>query len=41
MNVFPHAIEIETSLGTITGKLKGVIPRVIPIGWRNEWTSIP
>jgi hypothetical protein len=34
-NVFPHAIDgAHIHMGTITGKLKGVIPAVTPSGWR-------
>src|SRR5688572_12077403 len=36
-NVFPHAIAIGyIHIGTIAGKLKGVIPAQTPTGWRME-----
>ena len=28
-------------MGTIAGKLNGVIPATTPSGWRMEWTSVP
>ncbi len=41
-NVFPHAIATGyIHIGTITGKLNGVIPATTPSGSRNENTSTP
>src|SRR3990170_6378813 len=41
-NVFPQAIAgAHIHMGTIAGKLKGVIPAQTPSGWRVEQTSIP
>src|SRR2546423_7163370 len=40
--VFPHAIATGyIHIGTIAGKLNGVIPATTPSGWRNEYTSTP
>ena len=40
INVFPHAIEIgNIHIGTIAGKLKGVIPAHIPRGCRVDQLS--
>ena len=37
MNVFPHAIAgAHIHMGTIAGKLNGVIPATTPSGWRIE-----
>ena len=37
MNVFPHAIAIGyIHIGTIAGKLNGVMPATTPSGWRIE-----
>src|SRR5687768_6064751 len=44
MNVLPHAIAMGAiHIGTITGKLKGVIPAQTPTGWRmlKESTAGP
>src|SRR5512134_2844674 len=44
MNVFPHAIATGAiHIGTITGKLNGLIPAHTPTGWRieNESTAGP
>src|SRR5919108_1669085 len=39
-NVLPHAIAIGCiHIGTITGKLNGVMPAQTPSGWRNEKAS--
>jgi hypothetical protein len=36
-NVFPHAIAgAHIHIGTIAGKLNGVIPATTPSGWRIE-----
>src|SRR4029453_7192443 len=36
-NVFPHAMAIGyIHIGTIAGKLKGVMPATTPSGWRIE-----
>jgi hypothetical protein len=36
-NAFPHAIAMgNIHIGTITGKLNGVIPATTPSGWRTE-----
>jgi hypothetical protein len=41
-NVFPHAIALANiHMGTIAGKLNGVIPATTPSGWRIENTSTP
>src|SRR2546421_13002813 len=41
-NVFPHAIATGCiHIGTITGKLNGVIPAHTPSGWRNEYRATP
>src|SRR6185312_17184516 len=41
-NVLPHAIAgAHIHIGTIAGKLNGVIPATTPSGWRIEYTSIP
>src|SRR5918995_4740783 len=41
-NVFPHASAgAHIHMGTIAGKLNGVIPATTPSGWRIEYTSIP
>ena len=35
MNVFPHAIALANiHIGTIAGKLNGVMPATTPSGWR-------
>src|SRR5438046_10462753 len=40
-NVFPHAIAIGyIHIGTIAGKLKGVIPTTTPRGGRIEYESV-
>jgi hypothetical protein len=40
MNAFPHAIAFANiQIGTMAGKLKGVIPATTPRGWRIEYTS--
>jgi hypothetical protein len=37
MNAFPHAMAIGyIHMGTITGKLNGVMPATTPSGWRME-----
>ena len=42
MNAFPHAIATGyIHIGTIAGKLNGVIPATTPSGWRIECTSVP
>jgi hypothetical protein len=42
MNVFPHAIALANiHIGTIAGKLNGVIPATTPSGCRIENTSTP
>ena len=42
MKVFPQAIAgAHIHMGTIAGKLNGVIPATTPSGWRIEYTSIP
>src|SRR4029453_8766056 len=39
---FPHAIAgAHIHMGTIAGKLNGVIPPTTPSGWRIEYTSMP
>ena len=41
-NVLPHAIAgAHIHIGTIAGKLNGVIPATTPTGWRIEYTSTP
>src|SRR5919202_2918016 len=41
-NVLPQAIATGCiHIGTITGKLNGVMPAHTPSGWRNEYTSTP
>ena len=41
-NVFPQAIAgAHIHMGTIAGKLNGVIPAATPSGWRIEYTSTP
>ena len=41
-NVFPHAIAFANiQMGTIAGKLNGVMPATTPRGWRIEKTSTP
>ena len=41
-NAFPHASAgAHIHIGTIAGKLNGVIPPTTPSGWRIEYTSIP
>ena len=41
-NVFPQAMAgAHIHMGTIAGKLNGVIPAATPSGWRIEYTSIP
>src|SRR5438093_8832094 len=41
-NVLPHASAgAHIHIGTIAGKLNGVIPATTPSGWRIEYTSIP
>jgi len=40
--VLPQAIAIgNIHIGTIAGKLKGVIPTQTPTGWRIDQQSIP
>ncbi len=42
MKQFPHAMALANiHIGTIAGKLNGVIPAVTPSGWRMEYTSTP
>src|SRR5499426_1702766 len=42
MNALPQAIATgNIQSGTITGKLKGVIPAHTPTGWRTVWQSTP
>src|SRR2546425_429473 len=42
MKVLPQAIAIgNIHIGTIAGKLKGVIPAHTPSGWRIEYRSMP
>src|SRR5258706_13414995 len=39
-NVLPHAIAIgNIHIGTIAGKLNGVMPATTPSGWRIEYVS--
>src|SRR5918912_1190950 len=41
-NVFPHASAgAHIHIGTIAGKLNGVIPATTPSGCRIEYTSMP
>src|SRR5919201_5331789 len=41
-NVLPHAIAgAHIHMGTIAGKLNGVIPATTPSGCRIEYTSMP
>ena len=41
-NVFPQASALANiHIGTIAGKLNGVIPATTPSGWRIEYTSTP
>ena len=41
-NALPHAIATgNIHIGTIAGKLNGVMPATTPSGWRIEWTSVP
>ncbi len=41
-NVLPHAIAgAHIHIGTIAGKLNGVMPATTPTGWRIEYTSTP
>src|ERR1700704_5228774 len=41
-NVFPQASAIgNIHIGTIAGKLNGVIPAHTPNGWSREWASTP
>src|SRR5215211_1372514 len=41
-NVLPHARALANiHIGTIAGKLNGVIPATTPSGWRIEYTSTP
>ena len=40
-NVLPHAIDTgHIHIGTMAGKLNGVMPAHTPRGWRREWTSV-
>ena len=40
--MFPQAIAVaHIHIGTIAGKLNGVIPATTPSGWRIEYTSTP
>ena len=42
MNVLPHASALASiHMGTIAGKLKGVMPATTPSGWRSWYTSMP
>ena len=42
MNVFPHAIAFANiHIGTIAGKLNGVMPATTPSGWRIEYDVDP
>ena len=42
IKVLPHAIATgNIHIGTITGKLKGVIPATTPKGWRMVQLSMP
>ena len=41
-NAFPQAMATgNIHIGTIAGKLNGVMPAITPRGWRMEWTSVP
>ena len=41
-NVLPHARALANiHIGTIAGKLNGVMPATTPSGWRIEYTSTP
>ena len=41
-NVLPQASAgAHIHIGTIAGKLNGVMPATTPSGWRMEYTSIP
>src|SRR6476659_1093121 len=41
-NALPHAIATGyIHMGTMAGKLNGVIPATTPSGWRIECTSVP
>ena len=41
-NVLPHASALANiHIGTIAGKLNGVMPATTPSGWRIEYTSTP
>ena len=41
-NVLPQAMATgNIHIGTIAGKLKGVMPATTPSGWRIEWLSTP
>ena len=41
-NVFPHAMAgAHIHMGTMAGKLNGVMPATTPTGWRIEYTSMP
>ena len=40
--MLPHAIAIgNIHIGTIAGKLNGVMPATTPSGWRIEYASTP
>ena len=40
--VFPAAMAIgKNHIGTMAGKLKGLMTPTTPSGWRLEWTSTP
>jgi hypothetical protein len=42
MNVLPHAMATgNIHIGTITGKLNGVMPATAPSGWRIDHASMP
>ena len=42
MNVLPQAMALANiHMGTMAGKLKGVMPATTPRGWRMEYTSTP
>ena len=42
MNVLPHASASgNIHIGTIAGKLNGVMPTATPTGWRSEYESTP
>ncbi len=41
-NVLPHASALANiHMGTMAGKLNGVMPATTPSGWRIEYTSMP